>query len=335
MKADCDNFINRTISYVKIKPAKDLLKLEEKNIFLGSCFSENLYTYFISHYLNCIFSPFGNIYNPLSMASSLNSLCSGRIIDEEELFRHRELWRHFDFDSEKCHLEKKEFLSSINSSLYEAQQYIKKADNLFLTLGTSFVYREKNRGIVVNNCHKLPSDRFSRENASIDEMKNELLSSLINIKKMNKNIKITMTLSPVRHLRDSALENSLSKARLRCLIEELSEEIDLRYFPAYEIMIDQLRDYRWYEEDLAHPTNRAVNYIMDRFIQATADNELKTYLTAVEKLNRSLNHRILHVETEEAKKFLNNLKTQFTTLIRTYPQMSSLEKRYHLDFQKN
>jgi len=324
--------IENSYTFIDIDPLKKKLNRKSGNLFMGSCFAENLYAYFNNHYIDSCFSPFGNIYNPLSLASSLERLCSNEQIKESELFNHRELWRHFDFDTEKCLTDKKTYLCKINESIKNSAEYLKNADNLILTLGTSYVYRDVETGKVVNNCHKLPSKQFTRENTSIEEMTGKLIHALNNAKNMNNELNIIITLSPVRHIRDSASENSLSKARLRCLIDELDKMIDLWYFPSYEIMMDELRDYRWYSDDLVHPSDKAVAYIMEKFIETAADNDFKNYLIDIKKVNLSLNHRILHSDTEEAAKFEKSRKKILQKMAEKYPSMKLLTEMNKLHF---
>lgn len=326
-----DQFFSKSISHVQINPFSPALKKESFNFFLGSCFAENLYKYYKDAYLDCQFSPFGNIYNPLSLSRSLQNLCNSEVITQKDIFRHRELWRHFDFDTRLCTTDRDEFLTNINTTLAEARDYIQKCSYLFLTLGTSFFYRHKEKGQIVNNCHTLPGSDFIREQGTISEMKAAVGAALKSIKKINREIQFIFTLSPVRHLRDRAEENSLSKARLRCLIDELSLEFDCRYFPAYEIQLDQLRDYRWYNDDLAHPSEKAIAYIMKRFIDTAANKDFKTYLNDIEMLNTMLNHRILH-ETAEAKRFRKNRVEKFAELISRYPMMDNLKLKFHTQF---
>ncbi|MDA3811358.1 MAG: GSCFA domain-containing protein [Spirochaetaceae bacterium] len=336
MNLNLDKFFINSFSFIDISSPEKLLKKESKNFFLGSCFAENLFNYYESHYIDALFSPFGNIYNPLSLAASIKRICTEKLILEDEIFIHKELWRHFDFDSEKSRINKKEYLEKINTAITEAHQYLINADNLILTLGTSFIYRYKKTGAIVNNCHKLPADSFSRENSTVELMLNELLESLNLVKSLNANIKIIVTLSPVRHLRDSATENSLSKARLRCLIDELTQSINNSwYFPAYELMIDQLRDYRWYGEDLAHPSKQAVSYIMERFINSAADTDFQKYIIDIDKLNKNLDHKILNKETNESHKFEKNRIENFQRMAAKYPQMLTLQKRFESYFMES
>ena len=328
-----DQYLRDSITFVNIPEPERLIKKENRNLFLGSCFAENLYNFYKKNYIDSLFSPFGNIYNPLTLASSLSRLCIGTPLVREELFCHREMWRHFDFDSRMVSTDRDEFLRIINNNLAEAHDYLKKCHYLFLTLGTSFVYRNRETGQVVNNCHKLPADNFSRENASIDEMKKSMSHALERVKKFNPEIQIIITLSPVRHLRDNAIENSLSKARLRCLIDELcSQSSNMWYFPAYEIQLDQLRDYRWYDRDLSHPSSVAIDYIMKRFILASANDKFQSYLKDMERLNGMLSHRILQGNTTEARKFSEKRQILFEKMVEKYPAMTQLMKQYNIQF---
>lgn len=324
MNADNERLLKNSFTIVDIDPPKNKMNRKSGNLFMGSCFAENLYAYFKNHYINSFFSPFGNIYNPLSLASSLERLSANKQIKEDELFEHRELWRHFDFDTQKCVTDKKNYLELVNNSIKAGSEYLKNADNLILTLGTSFVYRNIESGQVVNNCHKLPSKQFIRENASIEKMAEKLNSALIKLKTINKDLNMIITLSPVRHIRDSASENSLSKARLRCLIDELNSVDDIWYFPSYEIMMDQLRDYRWYGDDLIHPSDKAIAYIMEKFIETAADADFSNYLMDIKKMNLSLNHRILHSDTKEAVKFIDSRKRILLEMTEKYPSMNEI-----------
>lgn len=329
-----DRFIQNSITYVKIKKSPEPIGKEGSGFFLGSCFAESLFDFYKNHYLDCLFSPFGNIYNPVSLAQCLESLCRSEPVREQDIFRHRELWRHFNFDTRLCTTDKEKYLLQINNAGSEAHEFLKNSSYLFLTLGTSFVYINKKNNQVVNNCHKLPGSDFTRVNMPIPAMSEALAGALQKVRDLNPDIKIILTLSPVRHLRDSAEENSLSKARLRCLIDELTDSPTVWYFPAYEILLDQLRDYRWYDNDLAHPSQKAVQYIMDRFIDAAADEDLKNYLEDVNKMNSLLSHRVLH-ETDESEKFRRDTVEKFAQLITRYPTMNKLKGKFDSLFSGN
>lgn len=321
-----DRFTENSVTYVTVSPPPEKVSREGTHFFLGSCFAENLYKYFQDLFVDCFFSPFGNVYNPLSLARSIDILCSGEPVREKDVFLHRDLWRHFDFDTELCLPSREKYLDQLNRSLDSGRQAFHECTHLYLTLGTAFVYRLSGSREVVNNCHKLPSSRFTRECASVGEMKKSLLTALDRFRATNKKAKIVITLSPVRHLRDNPAENSLSKARLRCLIDELSRERAMWYFPAYEIMLDQLRDYRWYGPDMAHPSPAAVEYLMERFVESAADDGFKKYLEEMSALRKRLDHRILHRGTEEAEKFIGSTKKLIEDLSDKYPGTTGLKE---------
>ncbi|MBN2657745.1 MAG: GSCFA domain-containing protein [Spirochaetales bacterium] len=321
-----DSFTARSVTYVDTGKSPFPTGPEDSHFFLGSCFAENLFNYMNDRFLNCSSSPFGNIYNPLSLAASIEMLISGKPIPEDEIFENRGLWSHYSFDTSLSRSDRKAYLSAISDSLEEGRRQIRSCTRLYLTLGTAYVFRCKNSGDVVNNCHKLPSSEFTRDCASIPEMVKSLSSALAGILKINPDLKIIITLSPVRHLRDNPVENSLSKARLRCLIDELQEKFDFWYFPSYEIILDQLRDYRWFAADMTHPSPQASDYIMERFFEASATAETRELLKDMNNLKRRLTHRILHKETEEAQNFLISTGKAIEDYLKKYPFLPRLKE---------
>ena len=279
------DLLNRSLSCVDIPAFSHQIRPEEKLSFAGSCFASHLHSYWHSRFLPGLLSPFGNIYNPESLKEAFALLLSEREIREEDLFFHLSLWRHSLFDTFNTSEDKEELLSSLNTRLKEHRRELKKCSHLVITLGTAWVYREKSGGKTVNNCHKRPASDFSRSCLSVEEITSALETLCGAMASYVPGCRFILSLSPVRHLRDGAQENSYSKALLRCALEELCRQReDAVYFPSYEIMMDELRDYRWYADDLAHPNDQAVRYIMERFCDAAGSDELKTYLKRAEKL---------------------------------------------------
>lgn len=321
-----DRFIEDSVTYVKVNRPAFYISHRHSHFFMGSCFASNLYHYMGDRFFNCSLSPFGNIYNPLSLAKAITFLCSDFLLTGNDIFEYRGLWNHFAFDTDRSRTEPEQFLEETNRALTDAREQIRKCSHLYLTLGTAFVYRLKKNNLVVNNCHKIPSNQFNRDCASIEEMKDELSSALKALIQINPSIKIVLTLSPVRHLRDNPVENSLSKARLRCLIDELSQDIDFWYFPAYEIMLDQLRDYRWYGDDMTHPSQKASDYIMERFFESSADEDCHLFLKKVEKIRKRQSHRVLHPDREEAREFRKQTAEQIAALTIEYPENQPLQE---------
>ncbi len=299
------DFYSSKISHVDFIPPE--WRLRGHGIFFaGSCFAEYLYKEFEALGLKAATSAFGNIYNPESLSKAVGILCGKEsFIEAGECIKTTEGYRHFMFDS-SLHAETAENLAKkINNRLKEGRRFIEEAEAAVLTLGTSFVFRLKD-GNSVNNCHKLPADNFTRTSLTPETAAEALDQAVLNLQKINPEIKIILTLSPVRHLRDKPTENSFSKAVLRCAIESVvvsRQDHNIFYFPSYEIMLDEMRDYRWYADDLCHPSEQAVSYIISRFIAGLYDERFKTFLSSWLKVQRDLSHRPFNPDSEDYKKF--------------------------------
>jgi len=288
--------------------------------FGGSCFAENLHSFWVDHFLPGAKSPFGNIYNPRSLKECFTLLCRGTELSEKDFFLHKGLWRHSLFSTATVDTDPIRLKDHVNTLLGEHKKLLASSDYLIITLGTAFVFDEKSSGRTVNNCHKRPSSDFKRHPLAVDEITQELKELAAVVRKENPRITLIVTLSPVRHLRDRAEENSLSKALLRCGIDQfIKEERGSLYFPSSEIMLDELRDYRWYAEDLVHPSETAVNYIMNRFCSSLGNAELGQYLTEAEKLKGMLEHRVLFPGTEEGRKFIEKRDSEISGFREKYP----------------
>ncbi len=305
---------------------KTPFKLETKStsFFIGSCFATNLYNKFDNLLLNSTISPFGNIYNPKSLGNSISRLIKSKKIKPEECFLSGEVYQHFDFHSSLGNPDLKLFVKNINNAIDEASKSLLSADLLVITFGTAFIYEYN--GTIINNCHRLNKKNFNRRAMSVTEITDSLLQPLLDIKAINKQLNILFTLSPVRHLRDCPQENSYSKALLRVGIEELCSKIGGFYFPSYEIMMDELRDYRWYDSSLTHPSNSAINYITDRFIESSQSDDLSLYLNRVYKLNSMINHKIMNFDSQESKNYIIKVNNIIEQIKKDYPEVSKLQK---------
>jgi hypothetical protein len=314
------SFLDRSVSVVEVSDFPWQIKPEDKIFFAGSCFASHLHGYWQDHFLPGKLSPFGNTYNPESLKETFSLLLSGRTIKEKELFFHQGLWRHSFFDTLQTHPEKEILLFSLNDRMERAGDFLRQCSYVIATVGTAWVYREDATGKTVNNCHKRPGGEFSRICLQAEEIGTILRDFHKGLSAFAPGIRFILTLSPVRHLRDRAEENSLSKALLRCALDRLvREQDDCVYFPSYEIMMDELRDYRWYADDLTHPSDQAVRYIMERFCDAAGSPQLKGYLKDAEKLGRQRNHRLLFPDSTEGRKFRENLRIQTEQFRQSYP----------------
>jgi GSCFA family len=317
-------FYNKQFSRITIGAFKQKIAPEDLLYFGGSCFAENLYTYWQDHFLPSALSPFGSTYNPLSLKDSFTLLCDEREVTENELFYHNNLWSHSLFNTTLSRPDKEELLSVINMEICRHRELIKESAVLVLTLGTAFVFEEISSGRIVNNCHRRPSSDFKRYVLSPEDVAAALRELNSSVRDMNPSVKIILSLSPVRHLRDNAAENSLSKAVLRCGIEDYlkgckTEEAPSFYFPSYEILLDELRDYRWYADDLSHPSQAAISYIMERFCETAADKTLISYMEEAESLKNLMEHKLRFPESSEGMRFIKKKEQKLKEFRKKYP----------------
>ena len=298
-------------------------------MLLGSCFAQNIGERLLRHKFNVCCNPFGIIYNPLSIATVLQRIVSGKLFDEQspELVEHGGKWHsalhHGDFSRST----KEELLYCINNSLSQAHSCIEEADIITITLGTAYVYERQSDGCVVSNCHKLPANNFSRRLLSVEEIVECLGGAMGEIAGRNPKVKFLFTVSPIRHLRDGAHDNQLSKAALLIAADRLQAKFPgcTAYFPAYEIMMDELRDYRFYAEDMAHPSPVAVEYIWQRFCEQHITKESIALGRTVEEVMRAMEHRPFDADSSAYKRFIED----------TIKKIASIEEQHpYLDFEK-
>ncbi len=314
-------------SPVEIPTLTPGLKPSEVLYFAGSCFAENLYRVWRDHFLPGWLSPFGSTYNPVSLAATLGSLCRGEEVGPDEIFEYRGLWRHSRFNTLASRPEKDEFLNHINFEIREHRKSLKTAARLVITLGTAFVYRDLNprapgcsENDVVNNCHQRPAAEFCRSSLSPEEIAGALKDLKKSLEALNPACTLIITLSPVRHMRDGAAENSLSKALLRCGIQDyLKDDESALYFPSYEILLDELRDYRWYDPDLCHPSAEAASYIAERFFKSAGSRDFHAYLKEARKIKALNDHRLRFPGSREALDFINRREARIKEFLRRYP----------------
>lgn len=297
------------------------ISFQDKILFLGSCFSENINEKLVERKFDSRSNPFGIVYNPISIFNILDFVIDDKKFTKDNLFFHNEIWSCYDFHSDMSGLEVEKVVQNINAKIIETRTFLKETNVLFITFGTAWIYETNNK--IVANCHKIPSKQFEKRLLTIDEIENKAKTTIVKLKHFNENIKIVFTLSPVRHLKDGFVENNLSKSILLLAINNLQAEKNITYFPAYELVIDDLRDYRFYKEDLVHPNNLAINYIFEQFQNVFFSEKTLSLLVKVEKLLKAFQHRINYKETQEYIKFRKNLEKQVADL-----------KAFEIDFSK-
>ena len=257
----------------------------------GSCFAENIASKFLNAGFNIDINPFGIAYNPTSLSHSLYRLLNNNPFTKDELFKDKDIYHSFSHHSRFSGTDPNEVLNKINSRIELSNVFLKNANFLIITFGTAYVYRLQSNDNVVSNCHKLPAKFFTYKRLTIEEIVREW-SSLINLlQEFNPSIRLLFTVSPIRHWKDGAHENQLSKSILLLAVDELIRNFsDCFYFPAYEIVLDDLRDYRFYSEDMLHPSSQTIDYIWDKFKESWFDEDTIKKVREFEKNNKALKH---------------------------------------------
>ncbi|MBK3519449.1 GSCFA domain-containing protein [Carboxylicivirga marina] len=292
---------------VFIDDSKQPLKYDSNLMFIGSCFASNIGQYFTDNCLNTLVNPFGVLYNPFSIANSIERLLEERSFTEDEILYANGMYHTFFHHSQFSRIDKHAFLEAANTSFHQSVEYIKKADVVLFTFGTSWVYEHLGTQTVVSNCHKYPASDFNRYMLSVDEIVERYEQLLASIRKVNNSVRFIFTVSPVRHWKDGAHGNQLSKSTLLLAIDKLTNTIEgARYFPAYELLLDDLRDYRFFADDMLHPSAKAIEYIREKFISSQYADEDIAVLKRLAKLVQASNHRPFNVATDEHQSFVRN-----------------------------
>jgi hypothetical protein len=298
---------------------------EDKLVSIGSCFSENIGNKFREYKFNVNINPFGQQYNPCSIANAINKLVKPVAYTARELVYHDELYHSFDHHGSFSKSEEDETLELINQNLQQASEDLKAASILFLTFGTSHVFKLKESGAVVSNCHKLSGSYFDRKILKPFEIIAALNDAIENVRKVNADIKIVLTVSPVRYFAFGHYENSVSKAHLFAAIYELQEIFpELYYFPAYELVMDDLRDYRFFSEDMLHPNYQATDYVWEALCNTVFDKKTSTLLKEIDEILLAARHRARNPDSDAHKKFIKKY----------LHKMEELNKKHGLDFGK-
>ncbi len=291
---------------------------------MGSCFAEHIFERLNNLKFKTLLNPFGIIFNPISIAKSLEILLDeNRLFEEKDLFQHLGGWHSFQHHSCFSNPREELVLEKINNALLDARTFLKKAEYLILTFGTSNVFVSEKTGQVVANCHKVPQKYFIHKKLSTDEIILTLDDIFRKYEEAFPNLKIITTVSPVRHVRDGLIENQVSKAKLLVALDNLSSlHPQLEYFSSYEIMMDDLRDYRFYKKDLIHPNEMAVDYIWDFFSKTFFTPKTMELNGKLKKLNTAKAHRPFHSESEEHLKFKKNQLQKIEELQRDFPYLN-------------
>ncbi len=297
---------------------------KERILTVGSCFAEHIGQNLIENKFNILCNPFGIMYNPGSISSCLYRLHENSLITAKELQLCQDYNCHPDFHSRFNGIDKYATEKYINTAINDASHFEKEGlDWLLISFGTAFVFKQKRDGRIVNNCHKIPASEFHRELMSIEQIVKLTLEGIHNLRKSHNNLRVILTVSPIRHLRDGLVQNLRSKSRLIEAVHLMcQEDPNLFYFPSYEILNEELRDYRWFKEDMAHPTQQAIQYIWNRFKNFGIHVESLKLIAKMEAIKNNLNHRPFLSSSAQYKKFLDVTAHKIDLMMQTYPEIS-------------
>lgn len=294
---------------VNIPPPDFSIDYSNKILMLGSCFSTNIGCRLESLKFQTNTNPFGVIYNPASIAQSLNILLEKECFTLNELNYNNGLWYSYYHHSAFSNTEKEICLDGINKSLHKAKLHLSETDIVFLTLGTAWAFRNKQTGQIVANCHKVPASEFDRVYLNPSEVTETLSTVIKNLLKLNTQIKVIFTVSPIRHWKDGAIENMRSKSTLLLSIKEIEEEFqNIYYFPVYEVFMDEMRDYRFYASDMLHPSDFSIDYVWEKFTNTFFESNTRELVNEVGKLLKSFAHRPVNAKGDAYGKFIEQLK---------------------------
>ncbi|MFV5703824.1 GSCFA domain-containing protein [Flavobacterium sp. XS2P12] len=292
---------------------------------LGSCFAVNMAEKLDYFKFQNSCNPVGILFHPLAIEKLIDFAVSGKQFTENDIFFHNERWHCFDVHSDLSNSNKEELLTSLNAIIKSTNQQITESTHFIITYGTSWVYRNIESDSIVANCHKVPQKQFKKELLSVEEIKESIANTLKLIHAVNPNCNIIFTVSPVRHIKDGFVENQWSKANLISAIHDVLNtehcKLSTKYFPSYEIMMDELRDYRFYAEDMLHPNQVAIDYIWKRFKETSISETAFSMMEEVEGIQKSLSHKPFNPNSESHFKFESKVREKITKLENQYSFM--------------
>lgn len=315
-----------------IDPSKDKISYSDSVILIGSCFASSIGDQLECGKMRVMVNPFGAVFNPVSVSNTLDIILSGKEMGENDLYffngTYVSLNHYTEFSSDDPGM----VLNKINRKSAEAYQFLKSANFLFITLGTSRVYRLKESGRIVSNCHKIPADRFEAELLTVDEIVTLWTKQLDRLNLLLPSLKVIFTISPVRHWKDGAHGNQVSKSVLFLAVEELLKHTSKpEYFPAYELVMDDLRDYRFYSDDMLHPSSAAISYIWDIFSKCYMTPQSIDLWNEVSKITKAVNHRFITNSQNKIREFAEQMLKNISAIEVKIPDLDlTPEKSYFI-----
>lgn len=316
---------------IPLKPSANKIDYNSKVVLLGSCFAENIGEKLDYFKFQTLQNPFGILFHPLAIERLIENAVRKKQYSDEDVFSNNGLWHCFDTHSRLSDSSKVNVLKQVNQAVLDSHSFLKEATHLIITLGTSWVYTHKASGKVVTNCHKVPQNEFEKQLLSIQQITESLTRIIQLVHALNTDAQIIFTVSPVRHIKDGFIENTLSKSHLISAVHQVlsskasytepveAQSESLHYFPSYEIQLDELRDYRFYKEDMLHPNDLAVTYIWERFVSVWMVDLVKDTMKNVDIIQKGLAHKPFNPESKAHEQFLKNLDLKIDRIGAKYP----------------
>lgn len=293
-------------------------------VSLGSCFAVNIGAKFDYFKFRNITNPFGILFHPAAIDKFIGFAVNHKRFTEADIFFHNEQWHCYDAHSDLSDPEKDVMLSNLNTAVRNMRNALHEATHIFITLGTAWVYRHLESNTVVANCHKVPQSAFIKELLPVADIIKSLQNSIDQINQINSSASVTFTISPVRHSKDGFIENQWSKANLITALHQVlqnNENSKAGYFPSYEIVMDELRDYRFYEKDMLHPNSIAIDYIWERFTQTSITNDAQSNMKEIDSIQRGLLHRPFNTNSAQNIDFRAKLQAKINIIQQRYPHI--------------
>lgn len=299
-----------------------VIRYDDQIFLLGSCFSENIGLLLQKYKFRSAINPFGTLYDPISIAFSIKSIIEKWIPSQSLFIRSNEIYYHPAYHSILSDTDPDCLASRIKDSTFKAHSFLKETKHVFITLGTALGWKQKDTGHHVANCHKMPASHFERYEITVTEGFHALEQMILRILEFNPSLHIIFTVSPVRHTRSGIIENNRSKARLTLMIDALQKKFpSVQYFPAFEWMVDDLRDYRYYNDDLVHPNNQAIAYIWEKFQDCYFDAETRALADRILKVVKAAEHRPSHSDTDSYRNFCKKQTEEIKIIHQMYPNI--------------
>ena len=292
---------------------------KDQVLVFGSCFANHLGAKLDYYQFRYLANPFGVLFHPVPMERLLRRAAERNQFSEGDIFEHEKLWRSLEAHSRLAQNSQQSTLDGMNQALATLRDSLSKTSHIVFTLGTAFAFRHHRTNSLVANCHKMPQQEFRRELTPVAELIQSLESMVALVKAINSACHILFTVSPVRHIRDGLVENQRSKAHLLTAVHEVVDTKRIHYFPAYELLMDDLRDYRFYNRDLIHPSEQAVDYVWEKFMESWIDPEAVLIMQRVASIRKQLAHRVLNPDSEQGIDIGDRLRQKANELKKEYP----------------